>query len=212
MATSSDVQMDPKPPNDVQKEQKERASFKDTLVGNKNARNVRERVDLIDSSHREWLVVSRTKKSSKANGKGISQVKGSGLAGAHGKVTHKIPPQNNASGKKNPQGDKVSDHSVLKNQASSAAGQNNARKNNINAAVKNLNTKDPPHGIKTMLNVDIIAGNRLRFRDEDGIESISPTDNIKETQPQPHDTTNNMDADMDIKSASVQQESHIQSS
>ncbi|KAJ1432891.1 putative Transposon TX1 [Sesbania bispinosa] len=218
-----------------------------------------------DSSHGEWLVVSRIKKSSKATGKGTSQVKGSSMAGGNGKVPYKTTTNNNVSGKKVPQGVKVNAHPVSKNQALPTTGKNNNSKfvsdpmvftsttlpitdqsitrkkryrvdpplqistTNVvdtnldlpkfdfpsssriqNTNVKTLDPKDPPHGIKTMLNVDIITGNRLRFRDEDGSYPISSNDSSKEIQP--HDSTNHMDADMDMKARTIQQESQLQGS
>ncbi|KAJ1394594.1 hypothetical protein SESBI_34054, partial [Sesbania bispinosa] len=94
MATPIDVSMNPKPPDDGGSSEKDKATFRDTLLGSQNGRVQRERVDLIgnnlfrikheeanlgnsdnppESLHGEWMVVTRSKKSAKQNGKGKVQ-------------------------------------------------------------------------------------------------------------------------------------------
>ncbi|KAJ1382966.1 hypothetical protein SESBI_43781 [Sesbania bispinosa] len=50
MEASIDVLMDPKPPDDGVSPKKDKATFRDTLLGNQNARIQRERVDLISNN------------------------------------------------------------------------------------------------------------------------------------------------------------------
>ncbi|KAJ1379036.1 PaaI family thioesterase [Sesbania bispinosa] len=66
-----------------------------------------------------------------------------------------------------------------------------------NTAEKNLNIKDPTYGIKTAMNVEVISGNRLKFRDDN--EGSPESYSVLAKGPQTKDGSNIIVDGMDTK-------------
>ncbi|KAJ1390358.1 putative Transposon TX1 [Sesbania bispinosa] len=223
MASPSDTNMELKPPDNTP-QATVKASFRDTLIGNKDTGLARERVDLISNNlfrieheegnrlkprcyvssnamdsansahpqedlHGDWLVVTRVKKNkNRTQGKGALVTGSMGHRNTDAKATQ-APATSVAK-----QNASVSPNSriVFQSKALPQPPSPNSRKKRHRTEppakevsssesqpsltvpkAKSISVEDSntftfhPHGIQTMMNVEVLSSNRLRFRDED---------------------------------------------
>ncbi|KAJ1376035.1 hypothetical protein SESBI_50368 [Sesbania bispinosa] len=153
MASSTDVHMEPKPPDGTEAPRQNKASFKDKLLGSQVSNIQREKVDLIGCNlfrieHEDGnRLKPRSKKPNSNRVKGKAQVTDQAETSLK-----KVQDQPKVLIEK-PTSETLSNDGVVFIKSSS------------------LNVKhvfdSSSHGIKIILNVDILSANRMRFRDED---------------------------------------------
>ncbi|KAJ1416627.1 hypothetical protein SESBI_17207 [Sesbania bispinosa] len=192
MSSPSDIDMEPKPP-DNGPQPTVKASFRDTLLGNKDTdldkmKLPSESMELANSDHPQKELHA-------------------GNLGNQNKDAK--PPQApvNSMEKQDAHGSQISNQIVFQSKALSQSQSPNARKKrhrteppakDVSSSgsqplltlpkAKNLSVEDAntfsfhPHGIKTMMNVEVLSSNRMRFRDEDDPVGSPSSKSIMEGQ------------------------------
>ncbi|KAJ1394470.1 zinc ion binding nucleic acid binding protein [Sesbania bispinosa] len=180
MSSSTDVHMEPKPPDGSEPPQQNKVSFRDKLLGCQVSNIQREKVDLIGS-----------KKPNSNRVKGKAQVKDQAETSLK-KVQDqpKVLIEKPASGTLSNDGVVFTCNSLVSSSekntrkkrhrvdssykpaqltASPAVGPKTELKTSAESSSLNVKSvsDSSSHGIKTILNVDILSANRMRFRDED---------------------------------------------
>ncbi|KAJ1419999.1 hypothetical protein SESBI_14746 [Sesbania bispinosa] len=173
------MDMEPKPP-DIGSQPSGKASFRDTLLGNKNNGAQREKIDLISNNlFREAklsVALDKDKPSSEdmevANSSYTQEdlhvitVDNQNIQGSQnsGQIVFqsKVVPQPNSPNARKKRHRTEPPPKVMKSSGTQSFF-SSSKVNSVEAAGTSLQ----PYGIKTMMNVEVLSSNRLRFRDED---------------------------------------------
>ncbi|KAJ1409729.1 capsid maturation protease [Sesbania bispinosa] len=174
--------------------------------------------------HGDWLVVSRVKRN-----RNKSQVKGVSVSGSQNKDG--LAPKNLVTtvDSHNTQGSQNSGQIVFHSKPLPQPNSPNARKKRHRTepppkamtslgsqslvspskanSVEAAGTSHHPYGIKTMMNVEVVSGNRLRFRDEDdprGSPNFKSVSYDQAVDSKDQGMTNQSDAEMEASIAQDQ--------